>query len=75
VIKEQQGRAVHGVAQAPGGTEETIVGVVSSDGEHLIMAGVEAGVFGEVLGDTIEFCFQDHDDDRAAVACFVAAKE
>jgi hypothetical protein len=75
VIKEQQGRAFHGVAQAPGGTEETIVGVVSADGEHLIMAGEEAGVFGEVLGDTIEFCFQDHDDDRAAVACFVAAKE
>ncbi len=75
VIKEQKGRAFHGVAQSPKGLEEEIVGVVSFDAEHLIMAGDEAGLFGEILGDKIEFCFQDHEDDRAGVACFIAAKQ
>ena len=75
VIAEQQGRGFHGVAKSPKGGEEQIVGVVSFDGEHLIMAGDEAGLFGEVLGDKIEFCYQDHEDDRAAVACFLAAKQ
>lgn len=75
VIKEQQGRAFHGMSQSPAGGEETIVGVLSADGEHLLIAGDEAGLTGEVLGDNIEFCYQDHEDDRAAVACFVAARQ
>ena len=74
-IKEQNGRGFHGVARSPRGSEEQIVGVVSYDAEHLIIAGEEAGLFGEVLGDKIEFCYQDHDDDLAAVACFLAAKQ
>ncbi len=75
VIAEQKGRAFHGVARSPKGGEEEIVGVVSFDAEHMIMSGEEAGLFGEIMGDKIEFCFQDHDDDRASVACFIAAKE
>jgi hypothetical protein len=75
VINEQKGRGFHGVAKSPKGGEEEIVGVVSFDAEHLIIAGDEAGLFGEVLGDKIEFCYQDHEDDRAAVACFIAAKQ
>ena len=75
VIKEQKGRAFHGVAQSPKGLEEEIVGVVSFDAEHLLISGDEAGLFGEILGDKIEFCFQDHEDDRAGVACFIAAKQ
>jgi hypothetical protein len=75
VINEQKGRAFHGVAQSPKGIEEEIVGVVSFDAEHLLIAGDEAGLFGEVLGDKIEFCYQDHEDDRAGVACFIAAKQ
>ncbi|HET7714529.1 MAG TPA: hypothetical protein VFK86_02775 [Bauldia sp.] len=75
VIKEQQGRAFHGVAQSPKGGEEEIVGVLSFDGEHMLIAGDEAGLFGEVLGDKIEFCYQDHEEGRASVACFIAAKQ
>jgi hypothetical protein len=75
VIKEQNGRAFHGVAQSAKGLEEEIVGVVSFDAEHLIMAADEAGLYGEILGDKIEFCFQDHEEDRASVSCFIAAKQ
>lgn len=75
VIKEQKGRAFHGVSVSPRGDEETIVGVINSKGDRMLMAGDEAGLTGEILGETIEFCYQDHEDDRAAVACFVAAKE
>lgn len=75
VIAEQNGRAFHGVAKSPKGGEEPIVGVISFDAEHLLISGNEAGVFGEIIGDKIEFCYQDHDDDRAHVACFVAAKQ
>lgn len=41
---------------SPKGGEERIVGVVSFDGEHLTIAGDEAGMFGEIIGDKIEFC-------------------
>jgi hypothetical protein len=75
VIKEQKGRAFSGSALSPKGGEERIVGVVSFDAEHLIIAGDEAGMFGEIIGDKIEFCFQDHEDDRAGVACYIAAKQ
>jgi hypothetical protein len=76
VIKEQKGRAFHGVAQSPKSGEEAIVGVVSFDGDHLLIAADEAGMFGEVLdANKIEFCFQDHEDHRAGVACVVAAKQ
>lgn len=76
VIKEQKGRAFSGAAVSPKGAEERIVGVISFDGDHLIIAGDEAGLFGEVLeGNKIEFCFQDHEDDRAGVSCYVAAKQ
>ncbi|MBZ8133891.1 hypothetical protein CLD20_11485 [Afifella sp. IM 167] len=75
VINEQKGRAFHGVAQSPKGAEEEIVGVVSFDGESLLISGDNAGLFGEVVGDKIEFCFQDHASDRAAVACYLTAKQ
>jgi len=76
VIKEQKGRAFHGVAKAPEGGEVELVGVVSFDGEELLISGTNYAVFGEVVGDgKIEFCYQDHRDDRAEVDCFVAAKE
>lgn len=75
VIDEQKGRAFHGVARSPQGGEEEIVGVVRFNGKQLVIAGSVAGVFGEIFDDKIEFCFQDHDDGRASVACFVAAKE
>lgn len=76
VIAEQKGRAFHGVAKAPGGGEVELVGVVSFDGEELLISGPMYGVFGEFVGDgKIEFCYQDHRDDRAEVNCFVAAKE
>jgi len=79
-ITEQQGRAFHGVARAPNGHEEPIVGVISRDNDHVIIAAEEAGVFGEVLDDDdneleIEFCYQDQQDGRAAVACYVARKQ
>jgi len=75
IIRAQEGRSFHGVARSPRGAEETIVGVISYNGDRLIMAGEEAGFFGEIIGDQIEFCYQDHDDDRAMVACFLTAKE
>jgi hypothetical protein len=76
VITEQKGRAFHGVAKAPDGGEVELVGVASFDGEELLISGGTFGVFGEFVGDgKIEFCYQDHRDDRAEVDCFVAAKE
>lgn len=75
VIDEQQGRAFHGKAVSPRGSEESVVGVISFDGQRLTMAGNEAGLFGTILGDQIEFCYQDHDDDLAGVACYVAEKQ
>jgi hypothetical protein len=75
VIEGQEGRAFHGLAKSPKGGEEPIVGVVSYDAEHILISGAEAGLFGEIIGDKIEFCYQDHEDDRASVACYLAAKE
>ena len=74
VIDEQRGRAFHGKSVSPEGREEPLVGVVTSDGQRLIMAAEEAGLFGQVIDDKIEFCFQDHDPDRAGVACYIAVK-
>ncbi len=75
VIDTQQGRAFSGVAKPPKGDDEPIVGVISADGEHMLIAGNEAGMFGEFLGDKVEFCYQDQEPDRASVACFTAAKQ
>jgi hypothetical protein len=75
VIESQEGRAFHGHAKSPKGKDEPIVGVVSFDAEHFLAAGGEAGLFGEFLGDKIEICYQDHEAERASVACFIAAKQ
>lgn len=75
VIDEQKGRAFHGYALSPGGKQEPIVGVVSHNSEQLLISGMEAGVYGEIVGDEIEFCFMDHAPDRAGVACWMGAKE
>jgi hypothetical protein len=74
VIDEQRNRAFHGKSVSPEGREEPLVGVVTADGTHLIIAAEEAGLFGQVIDDKIEFCFQDHDSDRAGVACYIAEK-
>ena len=75
VIDEQKGRAFHGYALSPKGKQEPIVGVVSHNSEQLLISGMEAGLHGEIVGDEIEFCFMDHEPDRASVACWMGAKE
>jgi hypothetical protein len=76
VISEQKGRGFHGVAQSPQGESETFVGVIAFDGEHFLGAGDAAAVYGELLpGGKLDFCYQDHEDGLAHVACFVAAKQ
>jgi hypothetical protein len=75
VIDEQTGRAFHGHAVSPDGKEEPIVGVVTHNSEQLLISGMQAGLYGEIVGDEIEFCFMDHAPDRAGVACWMSAKE
>jgi hypothetical protein len=75
VIEGQQGRAFHGYAMSPQGRQEPIVGVVTHNSEQLLISGMESGMYGELVGDQIEFCFMDHEPDRAGVSCFIAAKE
>jgi hypothetical protein len=75
VIDEQNGRGFHGYALSPQGKKEPYVGVVSHDSTRLLMAGMEGGLYGEIVGDEIEFCFMDHDPGRAGVACWMGAKE
>lgn len=75
VIDEQKGRAFHGYALSPEGKQEPIVGVISHNSEQLLISGMQAGLYGEIVGDEIEFCFMDHAPDRAGVACWMSAKE
>ena len=75
VIDGQQGRSFHGHAISPQGKQEPLVGVISHNGERLLLSGMEAAVYGEFVGDQIEFCFMDHLPDRASVACWMGAKE
>jgi hypothetical protein len=75
VIDEQKGRAFHGHALSPEGKQEPIVGVLSHNSEQLLISGLNAGLYGEIVGDEIEFCFMDHAPDRAGVACWMTAKE
>jgi hypothetical protein len=75
VFEEQKGRAFHGVSKSPKGHEEEFVGVVSFDGQRLLLAVAEGGIFAELLGDKMEWCYQDHQENRASVSCFIVAKE
>jgi hypothetical protein len=75
VVEEQQGRAFAGKAMSPKGGAEQIVGVVSFDGQRLTIAASEGGLLGTISGNQIEFCYQDQEDGRAGVACYVAEKE
>ena len=75
VVDEQKGRAFHGHALSPEGKQEAIVGVVSHNSEQLLISGMAAGMYGEIVGDEIEFCFIDHAPGRAGVACWMGAKE
>lgn len=75
IIESQKGRAFVGRAVSPAGKGEPVVGVVSFDGTRLIMAADEAGLFGTVDGNQIEICFQDQEDDRSGVSCYVAQKQ
>jgi hypothetical protein len=75
VIETQEGRAFHGHAMSPKGAKEEIVGVLNHDSSRLMISGKDAALFGEVVGDQVEFCYMDHEGDRASVACFMAAKE
>jgi hypothetical protein len=75
IIESQNGRAFVGRAESPAGKGEPVVGVVSFDGTRLIMAAEEAGLFGTVDGNQIEICFQDQEDDRSGVSCYVAQKQ
>ena len=75
VIETQNGRAFVGRAESPKGKGEPVVGVVSFDGTRLIMAADEAGLFGTIDGNQIEICYQDQEDDRSGVSCYVAQKQ
>lgn len=75
VIEGQKGRAFHGYSMSPKGAKEPIVGVVSHNGQRVLISAMEAALHGEFVGADMEVCYMDHEDDRAAVACFMAAKE
>lgn len=75
VVDEQQGRAFQGFAVPPRGDKEQIVGVVTHDGQRLMISGGAAALFGDVVGDQIELCYMDQQPDFGAVACFMAEKE
>lgn len=75
-IKEQKGRAFHGVASSPKGFTVDFVGVISFDGEHFTAAADAGGYTGEILPDgRVDICYMDHEDGRAQVSCFVMAKQ
>jgi hypothetical protein len=75
-VKDQKGRAFHGVATSPKGMSKPFVGVISFDGERFVASFDKGGLFGEIQPDgTIDYCSQDHEDDRASVACFIMSKE
>jgi hypothetical protein len=75
-IKEQKGRAFHGVASSPKGFSVAFVGVISFDGEHFTAAADSGGYTGEILPDgRVDICYMDHEDDRSQVSCFVMAKQ
>ena len=75
-IKEQKGRAFHGVASSPKGFSVPFVGVISFDGEHFTGAADSGGYTGEILPDgQIDICYVDHEDGRSQVSCFVMAKQ
>jgi hypothetical protein len=75
VVERQEGRAFHGHVVSPNGRKEPLVGVLTHNSQRLVMSVMDGGMFGEVVGNQIEFCFQDRRPDRAAVACFMGSKE
>ena len=75
-IKEQKGRAFHGVASSPKGFSVAFVGVISFDGERFTAAADSGGYTGEILADgRVDLCYMDHEDGRSQVSCFVMAKQ
>jgi hypothetical protein len=76
VFDEQKGRAFHGVSISPKGTKDEFVGVVSFDGQHLLISTDDGGIFADMLGGgRMEFCFQDQQEHRELVSCYIVAKE
>jgi hypothetical protein len=75
-IKEQKGRAFHGLATSPKGFSISFVGVISFDGEHFTGSSDRGILTGEILPDgRVDTCHTDHEDDRSHVSCWVMAKQ
>lgn len=75
VIEKQEGRAFHGHALSPKGKKETFVGVVHRDGEHVVIAGDDGELAGEIDDGKLDLCWTDDVPGRAVVACWLLAKE
>ncbi len=72
-IENQQGKAFHGQWCSPGECED-LVGVVKSNGQ--IRMADEDGYFeAEMLGEKMEVCYMEADDDFRIATCRIMKKE
>lgn len=76
VVDSQQGRGLGGYEVFADGTKEPFVGVLSRNGQHILVSTDRGNAYVDLLSsDSMEWCWMDNLDHVAVVSCDVMARE